>query len=390
MSLKKSLLVIALICLGIVSILSSITVLICSDIRQKILDTRPIVVTDYVIKGAEEETVESESGVTVIPNEYSHGELSEENQIFYWTVTILMAALPVLYIIVVSFLFAKLYYRLKLKRPLENLKSGMYHIAEQDLDFQIEYRSDDELGRLCRTFENMKNEIHKNNCQMWDMLQERKALTASVSHDIRTPLTVISGYLDYLEKTIAKKQLTDDMLQDTLHKMAEAVNRLERYTECVKDIQKIEDVEIRKESCDLKKMIVDMTEEFSMLALQHKKQLEIQDYTQSFLIQTDKNMLSKVLENIFDNAVRFSVNHILLTIRETKESFSFSIQDDGSGFTEAELKSAISFFYSSPVNGGDFGIGLSICTILCKKLDGELYLENNPEHGAKVTVKIKK
>lgn len=152
----------------------------------------------------------------------------------------------------------------------------------------------------------------------------------------------------------------------------------------------MEEIEIRKEFYDLKEITEEITREFSLLAKQYKRQLEIHNFAQTQLIDTDKNMLSKVLENIFDNALRFSVNKIFLTIDETQEWFSFSIQDDGTGFSQEELNSAASFFYSSPVNGGSFGIGLSICKILCGKLGGSLYLENVSNHGAVVTVKIKK
>lgn len=384
MSLKKSLVLLALFCLGVVSVFSIITVLVFSNIRQKILDTRPIVVTDYTSE------YQTNSEITVIPREYTHGELSKENKIYYWIVTIFMAALPVLYIIAASVLVAKLYYKLKLQVPLENLKNGISHISEQDLDFQLQYTSDDELGELCDTFEYMKNEIYKSNRKTWDMLQERKTLTASISHDLRTPITVINGYLDYLERSIERESLTSEVLQTTVKNMTGAVKRLERYVECVKDIQKMEDIEIRKEFYDLKELVTDITREFSILATEHKKRFETHDLSKTLLIETDKDMLLKVMENIFDNALRFSDDKIILTIEETKDCFSFQVQDDGIGFTPEELNSATSFFYSSPVNGGNFGIGLSICKILCEKLGGGLYLENTPNHGASVTIKIKK
>ena len=246
MSLKKSLVLLALICLGVVSVCSIITVLTFSNIRQKILDTRPIVVTDYTSE------YQTNNEITVIPREYTHGELSKENKIYYWIVTIFMAVLPVLYVIAASVLVAKLYYKLKLQAPLENLKNGISHISEQDLDFQLQYTSDDELGELCDTFEFMKNEIYKSNRKTWDMLQERKTLTASISHDLRTPITVINGYLDYLEKSIERESLTSEVLQTTVKNMTGAVNRLERYVECVRDIQKMEDLESRKEFYDFK------------------------------------------------------------------------------------------------------------------------------------------
>lgn len=386
MSLKKSLVLLAFFCLGIVSILSLLTIFRLSNIQQSILDTRPIIVTGYT----SEHNADTENGLTVVPKEYVHGELSDEKQIYYWMVTALMVVFPVFYIIIASVIVAKFYYKLKLQTPLEDLKNGMHYISEQNLDFQIKYRSEDELGKLCDTFEHMRNEVYKSNRKMWDMLQERKALTASISHDLRTPITVINGYLDYLEKSMEKGILTNDVLRTTLQNMAGATGRLHRYVDCVNDIQKIEDIEIKKDFYDLKIFISEITQGFSLLAEQHKKQLEVQDLSRTLQIQTDRDILCKVLENVFDNALRFSNDKIRLTIEETEHCVSFVIQDDGIGFTPEELSSAASFFYGSPTNGGNFGIGLSISKILCEKLGGVLYLRNRPEHGASVTIKIHK
>ncbi|MCZ7693444.1 HAMP domain-containing sensor histidine kinase [Mediterraneibacter gnavus] len=390
MSLKKSLLVLAVFCLSLVGILSIVTILKCSDIRQEILDTRPIIITDYIIDDTNKNDMENNNGVTAIPQKYTHGELSKENQVYYWCITILMVSLPIAYIIIASFMVAKLYYKWKLQIPLENLKNGMDYISQQDLDFQIQYSSNDELGQLCDTFEHMKNEIYKSNRKMWNMLQERKALTASVSHDLRTPITVINGYLEYLEKSIERGTLTNETLQTTIKNMTEAADRLKRYVECVKDIQRIEDIEIKKKNYDLKELIANITKEFSILAAQKNKKVIIQDFSKSAFILTDKAMLSKILENIFDNALRFSSEKIVFSIKEKEEYLYFSIQDDGVGFTSEELESATSFFFSSSTNGGNFGIGLSICKILCEKFGGDIFLDNISDHGAIITIKIKK
>ena len=390
MSLKKSLLILAVFWLSLVGVLSIATILKCSDIRQEILDTRPIIITDYIIDDTNRNNMENNNGVTAVPQKYTHGELSKENQVYYWCITILMVSLPIAYIIFASFMVAKLYYKWNLQIPLEHLKNGMYHISQQDLDFQIPYTSNDELGQLCDTFENMKNEIYISNRKMWDMLQERKALTASVSHDLRTPITVINGYLNYLGKSIERETLTNETLQTTIKNMTEAVERLKRYVECVKDIQKIEDIEIRQENCNLKELISNVTREFSILATQKNREFVIQDYSKSVCISTDKAMLLKILENIFDNALRFSHEKIIFSIEEKKEYLYFSMQDDGIGFTTEELKSATSFFFSSSTNGGNFGIGLSICKILCEKLGGDMCLDNTAEHGAIITIRIKK
>lgn len=386
MSLKKALLFVSVIVLSIVIVFSIITILFGSNIRQKILDSRPIIITGYTSKYPSEEL----NSAIVVPNEYEYGKLSEEKQLYYWLATFLMVVLPALYVVAGSIIVAKLYYRLKLQIPLNALKEGISYITNQDLDFQIQYTSDDELGKLCDTFEQMKNEIYKSNRKMWDMLEERKALTASVSHDLRTPITVITGYLDYLEKLIEKETLTKKLLQTTIQNMTRAVNRLERYVDCVKDIQKIEEIKIVKKQFNLEEFVIEIENNFSLVAKQHRKHFKVDNFTETEMIYTDRDMLLKVLENIFDNALRFSVHEIVLTVKESENAVLFMIQDDGMGFSENDLQLATSFFYSSPTNKGNYGIGLSICNILCQKLDGILCLENRKGKGANVSVQLKK
>lgn len=386
MPLKKALIALAFLCLGIVSILTIITILKFSNIRQELLDNRPIHISEYTV-----EDYNADNSVTLVnPKEFSFEPLSGKNLTYYWIITIFMVALPVLYVIIGSIVITKLYYKLKIQTPLKSLNNGVEHISQQDLDFQIEYTSDDELGRLCNAFECMRNEIYMSNRKMWNMLQERKALTASVSHDLRTPITVINGYLDYLDKVSRKQIITEEALYSTIKQMKGAIQRLERYVDCVKDIQKIEDVEIKKECFNLKAYIIDMVNDFSLLSKKQGRMLEYQDQTEIENIYSDKDMLSKILENIFDNALRFSEKTIFFSITEENNYICFTISDDGKGFSQEELKYATSFFYSSPTNKGNFGIGLSICKILCERLDGILLLKNTADHGASITVQVKK
>ena len=75
MSLKRSLVLLAVFCLSLVSALSVITILTCSSIQKKILDTRPIIITDYVIRDADSNDTENNNGVTAVPQKYTHGSI---------------------------------------------------------------------------------------------------------------------------------------------------------------------------------------------------------------------------------------------------------------------------------------------------------------------------
>ena len=139
MPLKKALITLAVWCLGTVSILTVITILKFSDIRQELLDNRPIHISEYTV-----EDDDTDNSVTLVhPKEVYFEPLSGKNLISYWFITIFMVALPVFYVIIGSVVMTKLYYKLKIQTPLMCLKNGVEHISQQDLDFQITYTSED-------------------------------------------------------------------------------------------------------------------------------------------------------------------------------------------------------------------------------------------------------
>ena len=104
-------------------------------------------------------------------------------------------------------------------------------------------------------------------------------------------MAYFNSYLDYLEKASRKQIITEEALYSTIKQMKGAIQRLERYVDCVKDIQKIEDVEIKKECFNLKEYITDIINDFSLLSKNHERMLECQDQTEIESIYSDKDML---------------------------------------------------------------------------------------------------
>ena len=94
---------------------------------------------------------------------------------------------------------ALLFYRNRLKKPLAQLRAASEKIANNDLDFSIDYDRKDELGQLCASFETMRATLADNFSKMWRQVEERKALNAAFAHDLRTPLTVLKGYNEMLQ-----------------------------------------------------------------------------------------------------------------------------------------------------------------------------------------------
>lgn len=387
MSLKKSLLLILSVALFLIIILSSTTVLLTSSLRQMILDNRTIhIAVDTAIIS---ENITGTYEISPSNDEYQYSELANQDKFIYLSATVAMIALPTLYLVLGTIFIVKIYYRLKLALPIEQLNIGIANLTNNNLDFQITYNSNDELGRLCSTLEVMRNELIENNQKVWELLDQRKALTASVSHDLRTPITVLKGYLDYLLKNLPEKRVSDDVLLTTLKSMAHSSARLERYVECIQDIQKIEDIEISKTMVVGKDFLEEINNDFMIIAKNNHKDLVLEAKIVSKQLYLDKQIIFKILENLLNNAFRFANNGVKLTIMETVGYLEFVIQDDGPGFSKKDLENATTLFYSSQTNKGSFGIGLSISKILCEKYGGILKLLNN-ENGACAIVQIKK
>ena len=271
---------------------------------------------------------------------------------------------------------------MKLKAPILQLQEGMKRIQDNDLDFSIGYSSDDELGQLCRSMEKMRKELRHNNKTLWETLQQRKLLNTSVAHDLRTPITVLRGYLDFLEKNIPQDKLTEEMLMDTISSMQGAVLRLERYAECVRDVEKIESIEIKREQQDTVSLLKEM--ESNICQLEDDKKVVF--LTDIFLpsINIDKSVVFRVLENLLQNAMRYRKEKVIVEVYQRDGLFLISVKDDGKGFSEEDLRQATNMFYGKEKGSEHFGIGLGVCRLLCEKHGGFLQISNNEFSGAYV------
>ena len=212
LSLKKALSLIVTITAAIVIILSVISVRICSNIHDQILLSHAFIMEPTVI------SPEQNGSYTISAKEDNIDDntldYTDEELLICRVTEILMIVLPVLFSFAGIGCASSLFYHVKLKEPLTALKSGISHIADNDLSFSIDYQKQDELGQICIAFETMRRELSNNNRRMWELLDERKKINASISHDLRTPITVIKGYSEYLDRNIGKNVLTADGMRE--------------------------------------------------------------------------------------------------------------------------------------------------------------------------------
>lgn len=383
-SLRTSIAVTFLVTICVIALLSSITIFAANQVQHEILKKR------YMTINSPDFQMDENTGNYILDidnNNITWQPLSTWDTVVYYGSYAAMVGLPVFYIAVGIGAAAAVYYRKKLRNPITQLQNGVERIQEDNLDFHIEYDGDDELGRLCCSMEKMRRELRQKHKALWESLEQRKLLNASVSHDLRTPITVLKGYLDYLEKNIPQDKLTEDMLLDTVSSMQGAVNRLELYVESVRDIEKIENIEIEKRSENVKLLLNELRSNVRQLA--GNKEIIISNDITVDKIQIDKGVFFRILENLLQNALRYAEEQVSINLSHKKDFLILTVKDDGKGFSAADLEKATTVFYSNDKEKQHFGIGLSVCKILCEKHGGLLYVGNQKEKGACVTAKLK-
>ena len=383
-SLRTSIAVTFLVTICVIALLSSITIFAANQVQHEILKKR------YMTINSPDFQMDENTGNYILDidnNNITWQPLSTWDTVAYYGSYAAMVGLPVFYIAVGIGAAAAVYYRKKLRNPITQLQNGVERIQEDNLDFHIEYDGDDELGRLCCSMEKMRRELRQKHKALWESLEQRKLLNASVAHDLRTPITVLKGYLDYLEKNIPQDKLTEDMLLDTVSSMQGAVNRLELYVESVRDIEKIENIEIEKRSENVKLLLNELRSNVRQLA--GNKEIIISNDITVDKIQIDKGVFFRILENLLQNALRYAEKQVSINLSHKKDFLILTVKDDGKGFSAADLEKATTVFYSNDKEKQHFGIGLSVCKILCEKHGGLLYVGNQKEKGACVTAKLK-
>ena len=384
-SLKLSMTITFLITICIIAVMSALTIFAANKLQQELLKKQ------YLMISSPDFRIDESTGNYVFDidkNTITWQPFSTGDAVAYYGSYVAMIGLPVLFITIGIGVTATIYYQKKLKIPIAQLQNGVEKIQEDNLDFHVEYNEDDELGELCCSMEKMRSELWQKQKALWEALEQRKLLNASVAHDIRTPITVLKGYLDYLEKMIPQDKLTEDMLLDTVSSMQGAVNRLEQYVDCVRDVEKIENIEIEKRPENVKRLLDEMRS--NVQQLETNKEIFISSNIMTMdEVRLDKSVLFRIFENLLQNALRYAKKQVRINISQKKDFLILTVEDDGNGFAGKDLEKAATVFYSSDKEGQHFGIGLSICRILCEKHGGLLSISNNKnKRGACVTAKL--
>ena len=276
-----------------------------------------------------------------------------------------------------------IFYLRKLKKPLLIFDSASARIAAGAFDFIVEYDSRNEFGRLAASFEKMRESLLEAKRETWQMMEARRRLNAAFAHDLRTPLTVLRGYCDFLLKYVPEGKISEEKAISTLSTMDVYLKRLEGYTATMSSLQKLEEIELSPEEVSFERLC-DEIKNIPVMLTSNKKV----DFHSSGngVLYVDLSTVLQTYENLVSNAVRYAENEVRVSCVVKDAVLSITVADDGPGFTQEALKNAAEPYFRAEKDMSDvahFGIGLYICRLMCEKHGGSLVVENAA--GAKVT-----
>lgn len=295
------------------------------------------------------------------------------------------------YVLIASFIAVWLFFKRKLYPATEALKESIGNLALGDYGHEITYRSGDELGRLCEETEYLRNRLIEERKKQWEEEEDQRSINAAFAHDIRTPLTVMKGYTEYLLKYIPKEKISEEILLEKLNTIATQQERLIAFTKTMTDIRQIEKRTVKGDWYKLSDLVENLRMEAETLtktAGEMSCEVKVDEILEEEIF-VDMEIFLEVFENLMHNALRYAQKRIEVCLKTEERRLILFVKDDGEGFSQKALRIGSKLYYSEEKeNGEHFGMGLFLCRMLCEKHRGGLTLINSVEGGAIATAEF--
>ena len=268
--------------------------------------------------------------------------------------------------------------------PLSELKifSNMLARGNYNIKMNKERISDDEIGDLARTFENMAQEIQKS-----EKLKDE--FISSISHELRTPLTSINGWSETLQlDNISKEELSMglNIIQDETQRLIKLVEELLDFSRLSSDRIKLD-----LEEVNIENLVVSVVNQLRAMAVDKNVRLTFEFMKQDMqLISGDKNRLRQILINLIQNAIKFTPKdgNIFVGVNQFDHVTEIVVRDNGIGISEQNISKVSKKFFQEDFNKAGSGLGLAISDEIIKLHGGKMIIKSKKNEGTEITFTI--
>ncbi len=279
-----------------------------------------------------------------------------------------------------------LFYKNKLKRPIEELEQASKMIAKNHLDFHITYDNKDEMGVLCMEFERMRGQLVRNNRTLWRTIEEEKILRAAIAHDLRSPLSVLKGYQEMLMEYLPSEEIDKEQAVEMLSECGHQIERMDTFVETMRKLNSLESRRMISGEISMGQLETEIQAMLAVLEKEYGRQyiLQVSESEKGFC--GDLEIILEVAENLMSNAFRYGKQQVVIMVKTGYLELQICVRDDGEGFRE-EAEKITEAFHGKNMKDSlkHAGIGMYISRLYCEKHGGRLILENDEQGGAVVT-----
>lgn len=284
-----------------------------------------------------------------------------------------------------------------ISRSINELKEAAYRIGGGDLDFEVMGSTYDEIDELCSEFDSMRRRLKAAKEHEKAIKHERSMLLANLSHDLRTPVTSIKGYVEGIMDGVAN---TDEKRQQYLMTIYKKTEQISDILNNMSDLSRLElDKEIFNfEKCEINEFLKEIISRLGLDLEKNNMEVVFEALDENAYIFADRIRLGRVFSNLIENAIKYKKDGKgLLTIKVFSEDGNIFVvlTDTGIGISPDELERVFNSFYridpSRTPNIKGSGLGLGIARRIVEKHGGSIWLRSDgKERGTTATVRLKR
>ncbi len=275
----------------------------------------------------------------------------------------------------------------RISRPLKEMSYAAKSFAQGKFNVRVPVRGNDEVAELATAFNNMANDLEK-------LEENRSTFLSNVSHDLRTPMTTISGFVDGILSGAIPKDKADHYLEI----VSNEIKRLARLVNSLLDITRIQSGE-RKfnmtvfDACELARQVL-ISCESRIDSKNLDVSFECDDDNMNAV--ADRDAIHQIMYNLIDNAVKFSDENGALSVklRENDKKIVMTVRNTGKGIAAEDLPHVFDQFYKSDRSRGidktGLGLGLYICKTIIDQHGEEMWVKSEENAWCEFTFTLTK
>lgn len=304
--------------------------------------------------------------------------------------------LLLLLVLVILILLLRIYKIIKsdVFKPISEMHNSAKGILRGNLDDKVLYDYDGEIGEFSHDFEKMRDNLKDSRDNEAKLKRNEKELLACISHDLKTPISSISGYCEGIIDGVVKSEDDIKRYASIILKKARVLTKLiEDMLEYSK--AEINEMTIRKEDVYSAQYFYNILEDLSLDVETKNRKFILNGKIPNVLINIDKKRIQEVMYNLVSNSIKYTEEKgiIEVSIEKIDGSLVVHVKDDGMGITADDIPNVFKKFYRGEkyrnMNIPGSGLGLSISKYIVEKHGGYIEINSSLKQGTEVIFSIK-